>query len=342
MTPERFAKITQCYPRLRLAVLGDFCLDRYLEIDPGKPETSLETGLAVHNVIRIRAQAGAAGTIVNNLSALGVGEIFPIGFVGEDAEGYELTRALRQQRGVRLDYFVSTPLRHTFTYCKPLIVEAGRPPRELSRLDIKNWSPTPPLVQNQLLQAVREVVGQVDALLVMDQVDEPETGVVTAGILQELADLVAQRPGLRVLADSRRSLRGFPPVCLKMNRAELSRLTGLRLEAGLAEIQREAAALARHNGQLVFVTLAEQGLLGASPLGTVDYLPAWPLRGEIDIVGAGDAVSANLAAALSSGASVREAVELASAAASIVIHQLGTTGTASVAQLQEFVCYTYL
>jgi bifunctional ADP-heptose synthase (sugar kinase/adenylyltransferase) len=49
-------------------------------------------------------------------------------------------------------------------------------------------------------------------------------------------------------------------------------------------------------------------------------------------------VAANVAA----GASIREALELASAAASIVIHQLGTTGTASVAQLQEFIYYTYL
>jgi len=341
MTPERFAKITQHYPHLRIAILGDFCLDRYLEIDPSKQETSLETGLAVHNVIRIRAQPGAAGTILNNLSALGVGKIFPIGFAGEDGEGYELIRSMRQQRGVRLDYFVQTPHRHTFTYCKPLVMEAGRPPRELHRLDIKNWTPTPASVENQLIQALWAAADQVDALIVMDQVEEPETGVVTTRILQELACLAAQRPKLRILADSRRGLHGYPPVCLKMNRRELSRLTGLGSEVSLPQVQQEAVALAQGNGQPVFVTLAEQGLLGASPLGSVDYLPAFPLRGDIDIVGAGDAVTANLLAALSAGASIREALELASAAASVVIHQLGTTGTASVAQLQELLYHTY-
>ena len=60
-----------------------------------------------------------------------------------------------------------------------------------------------------------------------------------------------------------------------------------------------------------------------------------PVRGEIDIVGAGDSVTANLAAALAAGASLAEALELANAAASIVIHQLGTTGTASVAAIAE-------
>ena len=59
------------------------------------------------------------------------------------------------------------------------------------------------------------------------------------------------------------------------------------------------------------------------------------MRGEIDIVGAGDAVTANLTTALAAGASLTEALELANAAASIVIHQLGTTGTASPDQIRE-------
>jgi len=59
------------------------------------------------------------------------------------------------------------------------------------------------------------------------------------------------------------------------------------------------------------------------------------LRGEIDIVGAGDAVSANLAAAIAAGASLNETLELANAAASVVIHKLGTTGTASVGEIEK-------
>jgi len=49
-------------------------------------------------------------------------------------------------------------------------------------------------------------------------------------------------------------------------------------------------------------------------------------------------VTANLAAALASGAELQESLDLAMAAASIVIHQVGTTGTASVAQLAEVLC----
>jgi bifunctional ADP-heptose synthase (sugar kinase/adenylyltransferase) len=59
------------------------------------------------------------------------------------------------------------------------------------------------------------------------------------------------------------------------------------------------------------------------------------VRGEIDVVGAGDAVNASLVAALAAGGTLAEALELANAAASIVIHQLGTTGTASPAAIRS-------
>src|ERR1043166_5874697 len=99
MLASRLQQIVQKYSSLRIIVLGDFCLDRYLEIDPTKQETSLETGLPVHNVVNVRAQPGGAGTIVNNLSALGIGTIYPLGFVGNDGEGLELWRALENKPG---------------------------------------------------------------------------------------------------------------------------------------------------------------------------------------------------------------------------------------------------
>ena len=119
-----------------------------------------------------------------------------------------------------------------------------------------------------------------------------------------------------------------------MNAAELARMVDAPA-AGPDATGRHAAELSSRSGQPVFVTLAESGIVGAAPGREPEHLPAHPVRGPIDIVGAGDAVTANLAVALAAEASVREAMELAMAAASIVIHQVGTTGTASVSQLAE-------
>src|SRR5262245_57662559 len=118
MTEPRFRELTAVFPRLRIALAGDYCLDRYLEIDPARQEQSIETGLAVHNVTRIRSQPGGAGTILSNLVALGVGRISAIGFYGDDGEGYELHRALQRLPGVDLTHFRRSNERHTFTYTK--------------------------------------------------------------------------------------------------------------------------------------------------------------------------------------------------------------------------------
>ncbi|MBC8324505.1 MAG: carbohydrate kinase [Verrucomicrobia subdivision 3 bacterium] len=326
MTAERFQKITNQFPSLRIAVVGDYSCDRYLEIDSSINETSIETGLPVHNVTHVRAQPGAAGTVLANLSALGVGELWPVGFCGCDGEGFELQRALEPLPGVNLNYFFESKAQRTFTYCKPLMMEPGRPPRELNRLDSKNWHPTPDALQQKLANAARALAERVDAMIVLDQVDEPETGVVTQSFLTVLDEIKTQT---LVIGDSRRGLKNWPHIIYKINATELARFTE-------GEPQTAAAELAQKTGQPVFVSVAEKGIFGVAPDGEVIHSPALTLRGEIDIVGAGDAVTANLAAALASNAELPEALELANRAASIVIHKLGTTGTASVEEIDTW------
>jgi rfaE bifunctional protein kinase chain/domain len=334
LSPVRYRQITSSFARLRIAVVGDFCLDRYLEIDPAKEELSLETGLAVHNVVNVRAQPGGAGTILNNLSALRVGHIYPVGFCGDNGEGYELMRGLRQLPGTQMDGFLQTSLRRTFTYCKPLKMWENRPPEELHRLDSKNWTPTPSEVSDELTARLNALVERLDAMVVLDQVDVPQTGVVTARVLEHIARIAEAFPQLPIIADSRRGLEGFPPVCFKMNATELARMVGCEPPPDLRIAADRASELARRNQRHVFVTMSERGMVGASPDGAAVRVAALPPTGPIDIVGAGDCVTANLATGLAAGATLDELLEVARAAAFVVIHQLGTTGTASPEQIE--------
>lgn len=336
MNTARFTTITEQYPRLRIAIVGDFCLDRYLEIDPARAETSIETGLPVYNVVRVRSQPGAAGTILNNLIALGIGEIYAVGFCGEDGEGFELRRSLAAQPGVNLEHFITTPLRRTFVYCKPLVIEPGQLPRELNRFDSKNWTTTPAELQKDLARRIDDLAKHVDAIILMDQVDLADSGTVTGMVSQAVSVAVGKRRDLLVLADSRRGVGHFPPLGFKMNAAELGKLSG-KVAPNLHELQQQATALSQRTGHPVFVTLAEQGIIGAQRQQPAEHVAAHPLRGPIDIVGAGDAVTANLTAALAARANLRESMQLAMAAASEVIHQLGTTGIASVPQIRNLV-----
>src|SRR5437762_8152327 len=100
LSEAKIEQILERLPALRIGVLGDLFLDRYLDIDAALTEPSIETGLDAYQVVRVRSYPGAAGTIVNNLVALGVGQVMPIAIIGDDGEGFELRQALARLAGV--------------------------------------------------------------------------------------------------------------------------------------------------------------------------------------------------------------------------------------------------
>jgi bifunctional ADP-heptose synthase (sugar kinase/adenylyltransferase) len=138
-----------------------------------------------------------------------------------------------------------------------------------------------------------------------------------------------------VLADSRSGLGAFPPLIFKLNRAELLQLAGLSDAASRDVLADALKEVVRRNARPAFVTLAEDGILGGQPQGEVRWIPSLPVRGSIDIVGAGDSVTAALTAAMAAGASLEEAMELAMLAASVTVHQIGTTGVAEASQILD-------
>src|SRR5437764_13984879 len=97
----RLAELLGGFPSVRVAVVGDFFLDRYLVTDPALAEPSLETGLRARQVVARRSSPGHAGTVANNLRALGVPAVYACGFTGDDGEGFDLRQGLAA-RGVDL------------------------------------------------------------------------------------------------------------------------------------------------------------------------------------------------------------------------------------------------
>src|SRR5262245_18719303 len=184
LTTELIEHILSTIPRRTVGVLGDLFLDRYLDIDPALNEPSVETGLTAYQVTRVRSYPGAAGTVINNLAALGVGRIYPIACIGDDGEGYELRQALRLLPAVEQGGIIVAANRRTPTYTKPML---GKD--ELIRLDIKNRAPTPDAIQDNIVSLLYEAWPHLDALLVLDQVSEADCGVVTTKVCNHLAKL---------------------------------------------------------------------------------------------------------------------------------------------------------
>src|SRR6266849_3833546 len=329
LTDAGLENILNRIPSLSLGVLGDLFLDRYLDIDAALTEPSIETGLDAHQVVRVRSYPGAAGTVINNLTALGVKQVYAISVIGDDGEGYELLQALAKQERVHTNG-VHRAAGHSFrtpTYTKPMFCETGRPPRELNRLDIKNRTPPRPSFDEKILQALDEAWPLLDALLALDQVSQAECGVVTTRVRERLAQLGDSDPEKVILADSRERIGLFRSVWLKPNQAECLQATGGSSRNDPASSVRE---LATRTGRPVFCTRAEQGILAVDPrfnsIRTVE-VSAYPVTGPIDIVGAGDSANAGIACALAAGADLKQAASFGCLVASVTIQQIGTTGT---------------
>jgi rfaE bifunctional protein kinase chain/domain len=334
LTAELIDEILDRLPRLTVGVLGDLFLDRYLDIDAGLTEPSIETGLDAFQVVRVRSYPGAAGTVVNNLVALGVGRVVPVTVIGDDGEGHDLRQALDGLPRVDPIAVLTAPGRRTPTYTKPMLHVVNRPPRELNRFDIKNRTITPVHIEDRLLEHLHPRWHEFDALVVLDQVSEPDCGVVTSRIREELAILTAGSPHRFVLADSRERIGQFRNVAIKPNLAECLRTLGVSDAAGPSEWREHLHQLADALGRPVFCTRGDQGILLAEPGNDVQAVPGYHVSGPTDPVGAGDSTSAGIACAVAAGATFTDAAAFGNLVASVTVQQLGTTGTASPDQVR--------
>jgi rfaE bifunctional protein kinase chain/domain len=326
MNPAQLEAILSRFPQLKVCVIGDLFLDKYLDLEGALTETSLETGLDAYQVTQVRCYPGAAGTIASNLAALGLGQVAMLSLVGDDGEGYDVRAALRRA-GIDDSWLRVQRGFHTPTYTKPMLRQGSDLPRELNRLDIKNRVPLPREAEEWVLQRLEAAGAVFDAIVVADQVQERNVGLITDRVRARLAELAAARPQVVFLVDSRCRIGEFRQVVVKPNRAEAEKALGVSLASG-AEEARLALALSERTGSPVYLTLGEQGLLIAHS-GQTERVSAYRVSGEIDIVGAGDSTTAGIVATLCSGGTLRQAGIVGCLVASITIEQLGVTGTAS-------------
>jgi rfaE bifunctional protein kinase chain/domain len=327
ITLPRLQAILETFPQLTIGLLGDLFLDRYLELQPGVEELSLETGLEAYQVERVRNAPGALGTVINNLAALGVGRLLPVTVIGDDGHGYDLLRALAPLP-VETTHILRAADRLTPTYTKPLRPVAGAGWHELNRLDVKSRGPLSAETSTAVCEQLKTAFRAVDGLIVLDQVAEEDLGVVNQSVRACLEQLSRVQPQKLVYIDSRAQLRHFACGVLKGNRAEI-----LTASDGDADVAAAARRLAAKTGRLVFCTVGEAGTLVFRPDGRVTEVPAYRVSGPIDIVGAGDSATSGIVATLLAGGTEIEAAAVGNLVASITVQQLGTTGTATPAQV---------
>jgi sugar/nucleoside kinase (ribokinase family) len=162
-----------------------------------------------------------------------------------------------------------------------------------------------------------------DIVLIADQAETSQGGIVTPAVRGLLAELAPQYPERIFWADSRARIHLFRNVILKPNRQEAE--SACRELFGRVDLP----ALLRHaQSPLMFVTDGPDGVLIVGPASRPARVLQNPLPNPVDICGAGDSFAAGASLALRVTGSATAAARFGNLVASITIMKKGT-GTAS-------------
>jgi rfaE bifunctional protein kinase chain/domain len=306
-------------PKLAALIVGDVCLDRWCHYDPQLGEPSRETGIPRTGVTSTEVTPGAAGTVANNLAALGVGRVAVLGVIGQDGHGFELRRAL-QQRGIDGELLVESPDVQTFTYTKLINSRSGV--EDQPRIDFVNPSTLPTVAVRLVLDRLQGVFDQFDIVIVADQAEGGCGGVVNEAMRRLIEELATVYPEKTVLVDSRTQIADFRNVIAKPNHIEAGRASSDLLG------RVDYGALREHmQSPMLLVTHGGDGVLLVSP-GGEQWVRTRPVENPVDICGAGDSFAAGFTIAYAATRDAVRAAGFGNRVASITIMKPGT-GTAS-------------
>lgn len=315
---KRIAEIVGAFANAKVAVVGDFMADVYLEATPSR--LSREAPVMVANWESETVIPGGAANAVNNLVALGA-TVLPVGIIGEDAPG-EMLRAFFARSCRDTSGIVSQAELPTVSKMRVMVGEEGRSKQQVLRIDKEPGKQPSAVLCAQVYERLSDVLSQVDAVLFSDY----GYGLVSGSWCERIKK---EHPQLILTADSRYALGNFKDVDLVTpNHSEAEYLIGSPV---LSDGQTKAAALRLREdlrARAVLVTRGNRGMLLDD--GTdVSLIAASGAIDEVtDVSGAGDTVISVATLALVAGASPLEAAILANDAAGVVVTKPGAATVA--------------
>jgi len=346
MTRQRLESLLNKAASLRIAVVGDAMLDVYLrgDVDRVSPEAPVP-------VVRVRDRKdalGGAANVAQNVAALGA-RVEMVAVVGDDDAGARLKEMLAALGGDTRG-LVQTA-RPTTTKTRVLARS-----QQLLRVDEEVDSDCRDSEVEALMAAIDRAVTDADALVLEDY----NKGVLVAPVIAR-GITQARLKGIPIIVDPKYhnffSYKGA--TVFKPNRRELEAALGAAVD--LEHPDALPLVLERLGVQNLLLTLSEKGMAlvqkadgggqkadgarrggedrrSASADATavrIDRIPT-TAREVYDVVGAGDTVTAYLAAMLAAGATPLESAVVANYAAGVEVGKLGAATVSPAEVLEAF------
>ncbi len=304
----RVEKLLERARDVRIAVLGDCMLDVYLTGSVGR--ISPEAPVPVVQVRQERWAPGGAANVAAAVVALGA-SCDLVGVVGLDPAGHQLVDAL-EGLGVAGDRLVTVPERSTTTKTRVMARH-----QHVVRFDRETEADVSDLVAERLLAQLRELAGEVDAIVLQDY----NKGALVPSVIRGAID-AAKKHDIPSVADPKfRRFFDYSGVhVFKPNALELAAALGLPAAPRKPGELHEARQRVGCNHLLL--TLAEDGMLLYGGGEELHHIRA-VTRDVYDVSGAGDIVTATLAVCMAAGGTEFEAARVANYAAGVEVSKSG-------------------
>jgi rfaE bifunctional protein kinase chain/domain len=320
----RLAALLAAARKKRIAIVGDAMLDVYLtgDVDRVSPEAPVP-------VVRVRERRyalGGAANVAQNVAALGANARL-VSTIGADDNARRLRALLSEQGGdSRGLVLVQRP-----TTTKTRIVARAQ---QVVRVDEEVDDDCTGAEISKLKTAVARAVRDGDALILEDY----NKGVLVAPVIEH-AIAAARTKGIPVVVDPKyRNFFAYKGATIfKPNRRELEAALGAAVDI---EHPRTLPGLVERLGvEAILLTLSERGMAlienGRGGKVGVHRIPT-TARDVFDVVGAGDTVTAYLAAMLAAGAPPLEAAIVANYAAGVEVGKLGAATVSTNEVLEAY------
>ena len=318
---DNLANYVNAFGGLRVAVLGDLMLDRY--VFGYATRISQEAPVPVVQVRRQNNVPGGAANVARNVLSLG-GHAEVFGTIGKDADG-KILKKLLQEAGGGVTGIVGAM--ESVTTVKMRILASNQ---QIVRVDFEEPDQITESHRGALLERLESYLEteHCDALILEDYAK----GIFTPHFMSAVVR-IAQRQGVPVALDPHPS-HPFDVQGLKFmtpNRMEAFALAGRPFEHGIGNPERDLPLqrvgeelLRRWNPEMLMITLGSEGIALYSRDGGKPLCIPTQARRVFDVSGAGDTVMATMAMALAAGASPEAAAAIANHAAGVVVGYVGT------------------
>lgn len=320
LTRQRASELIHAMRDRKIVVLGDVMLDEFFWGDVTR--ISPEAPVPVVDIRRESVHLGGAANVVANVVGLGA-KACVVGVVGNDSAGERLRATLKEASALQTDDYLVVDENRPSTTKTRIIAHS----QLVVRADREQRSPVNGRIETHIIDSLKLALQDADAFVVSDY----DKGVVTPGILGQVLPFAYQR--VPVLIDPKiRNFSHYQPASLiTPNHHEALRLTNTEEDSDEGLHQAAQIIQKKLNCDAVLITRGDRGIMLLERDSDPVFV-ATTAREVYDVTGAGDTVIATLAAALSTGATMLEAANLANHAAGIVVGKVGTA-TASAEEL---------